>query len=408
MRLSLNAQIACGAVVGILAGILLGHANLSSDITLPLITGFKISGQIFIGLLKMILAPLIFTSVAVGIANLRHVPHPGRAWPTLIAFFTTSTTLAIITGLAAVNFFKPGKGQSIDLLSEKVTSIQAQTVSASDLIQGFLNTIFVNHVTAMANNNILAIIVFAIGFGVAMMVLKERSQAVYDFTNGFFEITMVIVGWIMRLAPFGIMGLLAALAAEQDVTLLSVMAKYIAVVLGATLFHGIITLPLLLWITTRRNPIEFFMATREALMTAFATCSSSATLPVGLRCVTENLKVNKNIAGFVLPVGATLNMDGTALYEAIAALFIANLCGIELSITQQLIVALTAMLASVGAPGIPSAGMVTMIMVLQSVGLPGEAVAILIPVDRLLDTVRTAVNVQGDYIAACVVEKHSL
>ena len=187
-----------------------------------------------------------------------------------------------------------------------------------------------------------------------------------------------------------------------------ILSKYILVVVGSTLFHGAITLPLILWLVTRISPWTFFHGMKEALITAFSTSSSAATLPVSLRCLTQNLGVHDSIARFVLPVGATLNMDGTAMYEAMAALFVANLCAVPLSLPSQIVVVLTAMAASVGAPGIPSAGMVTMIMVLQSVGLPAQAVAILIAIDRPLDTIRTAVNVEGDCIGACVVQKATL
>jgi Na+/H+-dicarboxylate symporter len=187
--------------------------------------------------------------------------------------------------------------------------------------------------------------------------------------------------------------------------MLSTMAKFIAVVVGTTLLHGVVILPLLLYLITGKTPLWFWRGAREALVTAFATSSSSATLPVTMRCTAGPLQVKPEIAGFVVPLGATVNMDGTALYEAAAALFIANLVGVELSFVQQLIVFLTAMIAAIGAPGIPSAGMVTMVMVLQSVGLPAEAIAILLPIDRLLDTLRTTVNVQGDMIGSLVVQK---
>jgi len=213
------------------------------------------------------------------------------------------------------------------------------------------------------------------------------------------------VGWIMRLSPFGIMALLMQLVIKQDVAVLTSLIKFILVVLGTTLVHGFLVLPLMLFVVTKISPRKFFSGAREALITAFATSSSSATLPVTLRCVEQHLHVKPDIAGFVIPLGATINMDGTALYEASAALFIANLAGVELDISQQCIVFFTAMIAAMGAPGIPSAGMVTMVMVLQSVGLPAEAIAILLPIDRLLDTVRTMVNVEGDMIGSLVVQK---
>jgi len=194
------------------------------------------------------------------------------------------------------------------------------------------------------------------------------------------------------------------LVASQDTGLLSTLIKFVGIVIGTTLLHGLVVLPLILFLMTGMTPLRFWRGAREALITAFATSSSAATLPVTLRCAEQHLHVKRDVAGFVIPVGATMNMDGTALYEAVAALFIANLVGIELSLTQQLIVFMTAMLAAIGAPGIPSAGMVTMVVVLQSVGLPVEAIAILLPVDRLLDTFRTTVNVEGDLVGSLVVQ----
>jgi Na+/H+-dicarboxylate symporter len=201
---------------------------------------------------------------------------------------------------------------------------------------------------------------------------------------------------------------LVKLVAVQDVTMLNTLAKFVAVVVGTTLFHGIFVLPLILYLLTRKSPFWFWRGARGALMTAFATSSSAATLPVTLQSATQHLHVKPEIAGFVIPLGATINMDGTALYEASAALFIANLAGIDLSMTQQMIVFFTAMIAAMGAPGIPSAGMVTMVMVLQSVGLPVEAIAILLPIDRLLDTIRTTVNVQGDMVGSLIVQKFTV
>ena len=201
------------------------------------------------------------------------------------------------------------------------------------------------------------------------------------------------------------MALLINLAATQDMALIKTLGYFVLVVIGTTLVHGVIALPLILYLVTGVTPLQFWRGAREALITAFATSSSSATLPVTLRCVEQHLHVKRDIAGFVVPLGATVNMDGTALYEAVAALFVANLAGIDLSFGQQLVVFFTAMLGAIGAPGIPSAGMVTMIVVLQSVGLPVEAIAILLPIDRLLDTVRTAVNVEDDMIASMVVQK---
>ena len=214
----------------------------------------------------------------------------------------------------------------------------------------------------------------------------------------------IIIGWVMKLAPLGVFALLTKLMATQDMALLGTMGEFIVLVFAITLIHGVLVLPGLMYLFTRKSPLWLLRGARPAMVTAFATSSSAATLPLSINCAEQSLSVKKDVAGFVLPVGATMNMDGTALYEASAALFIAYLCGMDLSVGQQIIVMLTAMVASMGAPGIPSAGMVTMVMVLQSVGLPAEAIAILLPIDRILDTVRTAVNVEGDIVTSVVVD----
>ena len=259
--------------------------------------------------------------------------------------------------------------------------------------------------TALAQTNVLAVVVFALIVGVALVLGGERYRNILVLLQELLELVMRVVGWIMYLAPLGVMALLAQLIATQDVAVLGSLGKFVAVVVGTTLLHGLVALPLVLYLVTGITPLRFLHGAREALVTAFATSSSSATLPITLRCAQQNLRVKPEIAGFVLPLGATINMDGTALYEAAAALFIASLVGVELNLVQQLIVLFTAMIAAMGAPGIPSAGMVTMVMVLQSVGLPAEAIAILLPMDRLLDTLRTTVNVEGDMVGSLVVQR---
>jgi Na+/H+-dicarboxylate symporter len=268
-----------------------------------------------------------------------------------------------------------------------------------------LHGLFVNPFKALAEANVLAVVMFALMLGIALVMGGERYKNILKLLEEALEIVMRIVGWVMHLAPFGIAALLIKLVSTQDLAMLTTLGKFVMVVVGTTLLHGVVILPLLMFIITGKSPLWFWRGGREALITAFATSSSSATLPITMRCTTQHLHVKPEIAGFVVPLGATINMDGTALYEAAAALFIANLVGVELSFVQQLIVFVTAMLASIGAPGIPSAGMVTMVMVLQSVGLPAEAIAILLPIDRMLDTLRTTVNVEGDMITSVVIQK---
>jgi Na+/H+-dicarboxylate symporter len=405
MKISLNTQILIGALLGTAFGIILGHSSCSSQFTSPIISGFGLLGKIFINLLKMILIPLVFSSITAGIANLKKSPQAKLIWPALLVYSASTTALAAITGLISMNFIKPGIGLDIHLFQGYMGSFQAHSLTVNDLAHNFVDSVFMNPLAAMSQNNILAVVVFAVFLGVAIVVSGEKGQTVFKVINELFEITMIIVRWIMRLAPLGIMGLLTKLIAQANISLLYVLSKYVLVVVGTTLFHGLITLPVILWLITRISPLQFFLAMKEAFITAFSTSSSTATLPVSLRCITENLEIDGPIARFVLPVGAILNMDGTAMYESMAALYVANLCGVHLDLLSQVVVLLTAMMVSVGAPGIPSAGMVTMIMVLQSVGLPVGAVAILIAIDRPLDTIRTVVNVEGDCIGACVVQK---
>lgn len=404
-RLSLNTQILLGAALGLLLGLGMAALGKDSATTQQGLYAAGIIGTLFIDLLKMILVPLVFTSIAVGVASLRAHQQMHRVWVTTLGFFALSMAIAIILGLSAANLFEPGKGLSLHLFQNAMQGFEAKQMSLPEFFQSFLHGLFMNPFAALAQGNVLALVIFSLFLGIALVIGGERYRNILNLLQEGLEITLRIVGWVMHLAPLGIMALLAKLVATQNVALLSTLGKFIGVVLGTTLLHGVVVLPLLLWLVTRVGPLHFWRGAREALLTAFATSSSSATLPVTLRCTEQHLHVKPAIAGFVVPLGATVNMDGTALYEAAAALFIANLAGVDLNLVQQMIVFFTAMLAAIGAPGIPSAGMVTMVMVLQSVGLPAEAIAILLPIDRLLDTFRTTVNVEGDMVGSLIVQK---
>ncbi|OAI04572.1 glutamate:proton symporter [Methylomonas methanica] len=404
MKVALNTQIFLGAVFGVALG--MGFAKLGPDAAVSKqgIYFCSLLSNLFMDLLKMVLVPLVFTSIAVGVANLRMHGQLHRVWVSTLGFFVVSMALAIMLGVAAANLFEPGKGLNLDLFNNASPNFAAKQMSFEQFVASFLHGLFVNPFAALAQANILAIVMFALLLGIALVVGGDRYRNILLLLQEGLELMLRLVGWIMRLAPFGIMALLAQLLATQNLALLSSLAEFVAVVIGTTLLHGLVVLPLLLLLIAKVSPLKFFLGAREALITAFATSSSSATLPVTLRCVEQHLHVKPGIAGFVVPLGATVNMDGTALYEAAAALFVANLAGIELDLAQQLIVFFTTMIAAIGAPGIPSAGMVTMMMVLQSVGLPTEAIAILLPIDRLLDTVRTMVNVEGDMVGSLVVQ----
>lgn len=404
-KIALNMQILLGALCGILLGAGLAMLDRDSSISQNSLYIASLISTLFIDLLKMVLVPLVFTSIVVGVANLRAHQQMNRVWQITLGFFAFTMALAILLGLTVANVFRPGEGLEITMFKDAIQGFEVSQMSLPEFFAHFLHSLFMNPLTALAQGHILAIVVFALLLGIALVVGGERYQNILILMKEFLELILMLVGWIMRLAPLGIMALLLQLIVAQDITLLTTLIKFIAIVIGATLFHGLVVLPLTLYLMTGMTPVKFWKGAREALITAFATSSSAATMPITLRCVEQHLHVKPDVAGFVIPLGTTMNMDGTALYEAIAALFVANLVGIELDIMQQLIVFLIAMLAAIGAPGIPSAGMVTMVMVLQAVGLPAEAVAILLPVDRLLDAFRTMVNVEGDMIGSLVVQK---
>lgn len=403
-KLSLNTQILIGCALGIAGGLYL-NGQTATPLAQNTLYGAKLVGTLFLDLLRMVLVPLIFSSIVVGVANLRAHDKMHAVWTTTLGFFVLSMALAILLGFGAANLFRPGEGMHLAMFAEATQNFQARQMPLPDYIAQFMHGLFQNPIKALASGDLLAIVVIALILGIALVIGGERYKNLRTLLQELQELCLLIVGWIMYLAPLGLAALLLQLAATQQAALLGSLLEFIAVVTGTTLFHGIVVLPALLWLVTRVSPLRFWRGAREALITAFATSSSAATLPVTLRCVEQHLHVKKDIANFVVPLGATVNMDGTALYEAAAALFVARLAGIELDIAQQAVIFFVAMLGAMGAPGIPSVGMLSMVLVLQSVGLPTEAIAILLPIDRILDTTRTAVNVEGDMIGSLIVQK---
>ncbi|PTQ91209.1 dicarboxylate/amino acid:cation symporter [Agitococcus lubricus] len=404
--MSLNNRILLGALIGLILGYGIRNYASSSIIEQSVMVSTLIA-SLFVGLLKMVLLPLVFSSITLGVANLRAHQQMHRVWQLTLLCFASTTCIAITLGLSAAHLFETGAGLSLPLFQAQLTDYDASQLSTSEFLQKLVQGIFMNPFAALAQGNILAVVSFALFVGIVLAKHGDNYPQLKQFFQEAFQLCMQLITWIMYIAPLGIMALFFKLVVSEDSALLSTLIEFIAVVIGTTLVHGLIVLPLILYMFTRVNPWQFWQGAKPALITAFATSSSAATIPVTLKCVQEDLKVSPKVAGFVIPLGAQINMDGTALYEAAAALFVANLVGIDLSLGQQVIVCLTVMLASIGAPGIPSAGMVTMVMVLQSVGLPAEAVAILIPIDRLLDTVRTMVNVEGDMVTSLIVNKHT-
>jgi len=398
-----NRNLLLGAAAGIAIG--LGVAQLPHDTAAHGVALWLIGllGGMFIAALKMLVVPLLFASVAGGMRALWAQRDAGRIWKTTLLFFAFTAAIAVTLGIAASNVFHPGTGLPPGLLPVSAAAHEAPDAA------GFLHKLLVdslqNPFRALADAAVLPLIVSALLLGAAVGQQPQRFATLGRLVDELLDLALMVVGWVMQLAPVGIGALLAKLVATASLAVFGALAKFALVVTATTLLHGLVVLPSLVWLLARIDPLRYFSAIRLPMLTAFATSSSAATLPVTLRCADEDLRIDPGVSRFVIPLGTTVNMDGTALYEAGAALFVAQLAGIDLSLSQQLIVALMAMLAAIGAPGIPSAGMVTMVMVLQSVGLPVEAIALLLPIDRLLDAVRTMVNVQGDLATSLVVQR---
>jgi len=398
-----NKMIFIAAAMGIFLGLLIKFfPNLFFVEYLLVMT--DLVGKIFIKSLKMILVPLVFFSIVVGVSNLGRGKNSSLIWKSTFLYFMVTMSIAITLALIVMNIVQPGVGLSIESWQSVNNNLPA-TMTISEFFKQFLLSLFENPFHSLASGKILPLIVFSIIIGVALNDRQGSFKAAKDVFTSLYEVMLKIVHWLMLFAPFGVFALLVNMVVSQDMDLFSQLGIFIFTVIFLILFHGVVILPTILFSLTKITPINLWREGKPAFITAFATSSSAATLPITLSVANDNFKTSKGVSNFVLPLGATMNMDGTALYEAAAALFIANLVGMDLTLAQQLILFFTAMVASIGAPGIPSAGMVTMAMVLQVVGLPLEALAILLPMDRLIDTFRTTINVEGDLVGALIVDK---
>ena len=385
-----------GIILGIFSGWMYGSKMLAVEWV----------GEMFLDALKMLVVPLIISSMIVGIAGLGDIRKVGKTGLIALGYFMMTTCMAVAIGLVMVNIIEPGVAveMTVEHVPEKVAGKEA--VGITDILKTFVSP---NLVQSMVKMDILPLIIFSLVFGGVLTTLGEPGKRAIEFFDTINSAIMKIVHLLMYFAPFGVFALIAsklgaAGGGELFLAELAKVGKYAATVISALLIHGIVVLPIILYLTTYRSPFIYFKNVTEALTTAFSTASSSATLPVTIECAEKNNRVSRKSALFVLPLGATVNMDGTALYESVAALFIAQMMGIHLGFGEQLIVFLTATLAAVGAAGIPEAGLVTMVMVLQSVGLPLEGIGMLLSIDWFLDRCRTTVNVWGDSIGASVVD----
>ncbi|MBI4388713.1 MAG: dicarboxylate/amino acid:cation symporter [Nitrospinae bacterium] len=362
-------------------------------------------GEIFLDILKMLVVPLVFSSMVVGISALGDVRKLGKTGGLTLAYFLATTGIAVVLGLVMVNLLRPGAGVKLsDGIPEAVMG--RETYGITDILKGFVSP---NLVESMARMDILPIIVFALVFGGVLTTLGEKGKTVIAFFDGVNEAIMKVVELAMYLAPIGVFSLIASKlgavgGGDMFLDELLKIGRYAFTVVFSLAVHGLLVLPLILYYVAGRNPLKYLVNSSEALTTAFSTSSSSATLPVTIECAEVNNKVSRRASLFVLPLGATVNMNGTALYEAVAAMFIAEMAGIPLGFWQQTVVFLTATLAAIGAAGIPEAGLVTLVMVLNSVGLPLEGIGALLSIDWFLDRCRTAVNVWGDSVGAAVID----
>jgi Na+/H+-dicarboxylate symporter len=400
---NINKMIFIAATAGILIGLLIKFfPNLFFADYLLVMT--DLVGRIFIKSLKMILVPLVFFSIVVGVSNLGGGKNSSLIWKSTFLYFMITMSIAITLALVVMNIVQPGVGLSIESWQSVNNNLPA-TMTISEFFKQFLLSLFENPFHSLASGKILPLIVFSIIIGIALNDRQGSFKAAKDLFTSLYEVMLKIVHWLMLFAPFGVFALLVNMVVSQDIGLFSQLGIFIFTVIFLILFHGVVILPTILFFLTKITPMNLWRDGKPAFITAFATSSSAATLPITLSVANDNFKTSRGVSNFVLPLGATMNMDGTALYEAAAALFIANLVGMDLTLAQQLILFFTAMVASIGAPGIPSAGMVTMAMVLQVLGLPLEALAILLPMDRLIDTFRTTINVEGDLVGALIVDK---
>lgn len=390
----LSSKILIGLVLGVIAGLVAGPENLSMiKIWIAPI------GTLFINLIKMIIVPLVFASLVVGAASLGDVKKLGRIGIKTMIFYLGTTAIAVIIGIGMSLVLNPGVG--LKLPADAVYKGK----EAPSIMDVLVNMIPSNPIKAMETGDMLQIIVFALFVGIGITLVGPRAKIVESFFDGFAEVTYKIVNMIMNVAPYGVFALIMPVVAANGPKVLIPLASVIAAVYIGCILHMGFIYTSAISILGRMSPMKFFKGLFPAQLIAFSTCSSAATLPVNMKCTQENLGVSKEVSSFVLPLGATINMDGTAIYQGVCALFVAQIYGIDLSLSQMLIIVLTGTLASIGTAGVPGAGLIMLTLTLQSVNLPIEGIALIAGIDRVLDMARTTVNITGDAVAAVYIQR---
>ncbi len=412
-KLALHWKILIGMVLGVLIGVVFSNFEGGKEIIQDWIKPF---GKIFINSLKLIAVPLILASLIKGVSDLKDISKLSKMGLRTIALYIFTTVIAVSIGLILVNMIKPGNSISDKTRKELVQNYAENAVKYKNAaekqkdsgpLQALVDLVPQNIVKAASNNrNMLQVIFFAVFFGIGLILIEEKkAKPVKDFFDGFNEVILKMIDLIMLAAPYGVFALLAALVVESpSVDLFKALGWYaLTVVLGLTIM--ILFYNFLVAVFTKKSPSFFMKGIAPAQLLAFSTSSSAATLPVTMERVTEHLGVDEEVSSFVLPIGATINMDGTSLYQAVAAVFIAQAFGMDLTLGQQLGIIVTATLASIGSAAVPGAGMVMLIIVLQQAGIPEAGLALIFAIDRPLDMCRTTVNVTGDATVAMIVAK---
>ncbi len=398
--MSLTSKILIGMLFGLIFGSTISLFGLESNpfIKEYLIDGILyVGGQIFISLLKLMVVPLVFFSLTSGVSSLDKNLSLGRIAGKTLGLYLITTAIAISIGLSIAVLLNPGN--NLDLQTSTVINIP-ESPNIKDII---LNIIPSNPIQAMADGNMLQIIIFSILVGIAIRGLGESVKIVRDVVSSITEIVLKLVMYIINIAPIGVFCLMAVLFAEKGLTVLGDLSFYFFIVVSALIIHGLLTYSTLLILFVKINPILFYDKIKSLMIFAFSTSSSNATIPVTLKTVIDNIGVSRKIASFTVPLGATINMDGTAIMQGVATVFIANAYSIDLLLVDYLMVILTATLASIGTAGVPGVGLIMLAMVLNQVGLPVEGIGLIIGVDRLLDMLRTVVNVTGDSAVSTIV-----
>lgn len=400
LRIPLWAQIFIAMVLGIVVGSILGDGVVINEVLRPL-------GTMFINLIKMLVVPLVFCSLVMGMVSMEgDFARMGRVGTRTFVLYIITTALAVMIGLFFATLMSPGEG----LKGVDIPEVQGATEDSSQSILAmFMQTIVAlvpdNPVGAFATANVLQIIVFAVLFGVAINLAGEKARIVRNFFEGAAEVMFKLTALVMHVAPIGVFALMSWVAGTYGLKVLKPLLMVIITAYVATAFHALFVIGSMVKVFGKLSPLRFFKAVSEPFSFAFVSTSSSGTLPLSLAAVNNNLGVSPRISNFVLPLGATINMDGTAIYQGVCAIFIAQAYGIDLTLSHYVTIVFTATLASIGTAGIPGAGLIMLSMVLASVGLPLEGLAIVAGIDRILDMARTSVNILGDCMCAVVVAR---